>query len=100
MGNCTIAVHSYRRTSGGYPHESSGKDKFCLFQRNDGDDQESISVAGMDKLRIQWELQYKWSSASDSVMASSTEGSNAEDEGHQDRRGCFSPYKTFLNLHT
>ena len=57
MGNCTIAVHSYRRTSGEYPHESSREDYVYLFQRKDGDDQESISVVGMDRLKIQRELQ-------------------------------------------
>ena len=58
--------------------QSFGKDKVCLFQREDGDDQESISLEGMDRIRIQRELQHKWGSDSGSVM-----GNNVEDASKQ-----------------
>ena len=71
------------RRSGGYSHESFGEDKVCLLQSEDGDDQESIPVARMDRIRIQRELQYRCNSDSGRVMGSSTEGNNAADEGQQ-----------------
>ena len=83
MWSCSVAIHSNRRTSGRHPHGGSREDKFCLLQREYGDDEESLPVAGMDRLSIQRELWYRCSSDSGSVMGSSTEGNSATDEGQR-----------------
>jgi len=49
----TVEVHSYKRIGGRHPLQGSRKNKVCLFQGEDGDGEESISVAEMDKY---WEL--------------------------------------------
>ena len=71
-------IHSYRRTGGRHPHKGSREDKVCLLQRETGDDEESLPVAGMDRLSIQRELWYRGSSDSGSVKGSITGGNRAE----------------------
>ena len=46
-----VEVHPNRRTSGKHPHQGSRKNKVCLFQGEDGDGEESVSVAEADSIR-------------------------------------------------
>ena len=51
MRGNTVTVHSDKRTSGRHSHQGSRKNKLCLFLGEDGDGEESISVAEMDSYR-------------------------------------------------
>ena len=68
---------------GRHPHQGSGKDKVCLLQREDGDDEESLPVAGMEDSVFRGSCGTDVASDSCSAMGSSTKGSNTADEGQQ-----------------
>ena len=77
MQRCIVVVHSNRRTSGRHSHEGYGEDHVCLLQREDGDDQESILVAGMDRIKIQRELDRKSTRLNSSHLTASRMPSSA-----------------------
>lgn len=58
---------------------------FYLLQRENGDDEESLLVAGMDRISIQRKLWYRCNSDSGSVKGSSTEDNSAVNERQQQR---------------
>ena len=72
MWSCSVAVHSNRRTGG------SGKDKVCLLQREDGDDEESLPVAGMENSVFRGSCGTDVASDSGNVKGSNTGGNNIE----------------------
>ena len=76
-----VIVHSNRRIGGRHPHKGSGKDKVCLLQREDGDDEESLPVAGMEDLVFRGSRGIEATSDCGSVKGSGTGGSSAANEG-------------------
>ena len=92
----TVEVHSNKRIGGRHSQQGSRKNKVCLFKGEDGDDEESVSVAEVNSIgsfnatvssgsamgsmmqHIERELQYRCSSDSGSVM-----GKNVVDEGKE-----------------
>ena len=78
MWSCAVAVHFNRRTGGRHPHKGSRKDKVCLLQREDGDDEESLPVAGMEDSVFRGSCSTDAASDSGSVKGSSTGGSSVK----------------------